>query len=235
MNIVLVLAGGTGSRLGADIPKQYIEVDGKPIISYCLSLLAEHKRVDGIQIVADEMWREFIQNKMYQEEVNESYRRKFKGFSKPGKNRQLSILEGLKDIRAYAEASDGVVVHDAVRPCVTKKLISECLDALEGHDAVVPVLPMKDTVYYSEDKMKISSLLERSHVFAGQAPEAFKLEVYYKANVVLLPNRILNINGAMEPAVLAGMDVVMIPGEEENFKITTKADLEHFRKRCEEI
>lgn len=231
MNIVLVLAGGTGCRLGADIPKQYIEVSGRPIISYCLSLLAEHERVDGIQIVAEETWRDFIQDKMCLETANENYRKKFRGFSDPGKNRQLSILQGLEDIRAYAEPSSGVVVHDAVRPCVTKNLISECLDALVGHEAVVPVLPMKDTVYYSEDHKKISSLLERSHVFAGQAPEAFELEVYYKANTALLPDRILEINGAMEPAVLAGMDVVMIPGDEKNFKITTKADLERFREK----
>lgn len=231
LNIVLVLAGGTGCRLGAEIPKQYIEVKGRPIISYCLSLLAEHDRVEAIQIVADQRWRGFIQDKMSQEASYENYSKKFKGFSNPGENRQLSILQGLEDILAYGEDSDGVIVHDAVRPCVTKEMISACFDALEGHDAVVPVLPMKDTVYYSSDKKKISSLLNRSHIFAGQAPEAFRLQVYYKANRSLLPDRILEINGAMEPAVLVGMDVVMIPGDEENFKITTWADLARFREK----
>lgn len=231
MNIALVLAGGTGCRLGADIPKQYIEVRERPIISYCLSLFAEHEQIDGIQIVADEVWRGFIQDKMRQEACWKDYLGKFKGFSNPGKNRQLSILQGLEDIRTYGEDSDGVIVHDAVRPCVTREMISACLDALEGHDAAVPVLPMKDTVYYSSDNKTISSLLNRSCIFAGQAPEAFRLKGYYRANLSLLPERILEINGAMEPAVLAGMDATMIPGDEENFKITTMADLERFREK----
>ena len=99
---------------------------------------------------------------------------------------------------------------------------------------MLPVLPMKDTVYESENGKTIDSLLERSHIFAGQAPEVFRLEPYYEANRNLLPNRILEINGSTEPAIMAGMDVVMIEGDEDNFKITTMADLKRFQKRIEE-
>lgn len=227
MNIAIILAGGTGKRLGAEIPKQYIEVQGRPIISYCLAKFAEHERIDGIQIVADVMWRRFIQDKMDLEREKESYRKKFLGFSDPGKNRQLSILQGLKDILSYRDHTV-VVIHDAVRPCVTKELISNCLDAAEDHEGAVPILPMKDTMYYSSDKKKITSLLERNKIFAGQAPEAFRLQPYYEANRILMPDQILRINGSAEPAVMAGMDIAVIPGDEENFKITTKKDLEMF-------
>lgn len=65
---------------------------------------------------------------------------------------------------------------------------------------------------------------------AGQAPELFRLGKYYEANLRLLPERIRHIHGSAEPAVLAGMDIAMIPGDEKNFKITTKADLERFEK-----
>ena len=129
MNIAIILAGGTGKRLGAEIPKQYIEVQGRPIISYCLAKFAEHERIDGIQIVADVMWRRFIQDKMDLEREKESYRKKFLGFSDPGKNRQLSILQGLKEILSYRDHTV-VVIHDAVRPCVTKELISKKFFAL---------------------------------------------------------------------------------------------------------
>ena len=108
-------------------------------------------------------------------------------------------------------------------------MISECFIAMEGHDGVLFVLPMKDTVYFSEEGKKIDSLLNRSQIFAGQAPEVFHLGRYYKANVALLPEKILSINGSTEPAILAGMDIVMISGDEGNFKITTKADLERFQ------
>lgn len=93
---------------------------------------------------------------------------------------------------------------------------------------MLPVLPMKDTVYLGDGR-QITSLLEREKVYAGQAPEAFVLGKYYEANERLLPDRIGQINGSTEPAIMAGMDIAMIPGEEGNFKITTQADLERFK------
>ena len=94
----------------------------------------------------------------------------------------------------------------------------------------MPVLPMKDTVYTSLDGRKVTALLDRSTVYAGQAPEVFQIGRYFEANRKLLPEKILKINGSTEPAILDGMDIVMIPGEEGNFKITTGADLERFRR-----
>ena len=89
---------------------------------------------------------------------------------------------------------------------------------------------MKDTVYYSEDGRRISGLLKRSSIFAGQAPEAFVYGKYYEANRALFPEKIKAVNGSTEPAVMAGMDIVMIDGEERNYKITTQADLEKFQR-----
>ena len=229
MNIALVLSGGTGSRLASEIPKQYIEVGGRPVISYCLRRLSDHSGIDGIQIVAAPAWQGQIRKWLAGDGLEE----KFKGFSLPGENRQLSILHGLEDIRGYAGASDLVLIHDAARPLLSAGQISACLDAAAGHDGVIPVLPMKDTVYSSTDGKTISSLLDRSQVFAGQAPEVFRLGAYYEANRRLLPDGILRINGSTEPAILAGMDIAMIPGDEGNFKITTRADLERFIRRAE--
>ena len=89
---------------------------------------------------------------------------------------------------------------------------------------------MKDTVYQSRDGKAISSLLDRNSIFAGQAPEVFLLGKYYEANRRLFPEKILEIKGSTEPAIMAGMDIVMIPGDEGNFKITTREDLERFRQ-----
>lgn len=225
MVIALILSGGTGKRMGTDIPKQYIKVNGRPVISWCMECLATHPKIDAIQIVAEEMWRDTISESM--ECI------KFKGFSAPGENRQLSILNGLEDIRSYAADSDYVLIHDAARPLLSAKMVTDCLSAVTGHDGVIPVLPMKDTVYLSENGKTITSLLNRSQIYAGQAPELFVLGKYYGANKRLMPDEIMKINGSTEPAVMAGMDVAMIPGDEGNFKITTKADLERFEKMIE--
>lgn len=237
MVTALVLSGGTGTRMGINTPKQYIEVKGWPIIYYCLQTLFSHEKIDAVQIVADGMWRKTILDYMGYLEGNENdgtVPKKFRGFSEPGENRQLSIFNGLEDIRKYAEESDIVLIHDAARPLLSADMITACLEALAGHDGALPVLSMKDTVYYSEDGIRVSSLLERARIFAGQAPEAFVLGKYYEANRALLPERILQINGSTEPAILAGLDIAMIPGDEGNFKITTKADLERFREKIED-
>lgn len=222
MNTALILAGGTGTRLGADIPKQYIEVADKPIIAYCLKIFFAHEMIDAVQIVADKMWHEYVLR-----QINSA---KFKGFSLPGATRQLSIYNGLCDVKKYSSDDDCVIIHDAARPLVSAEMITNCFKALEQHDGVLPVLPMKDTVYFSEDGKCISQLVDRSKIYAGQAPEAFKLGKYLVANETLMPEKILAINGSTEPAIMAGMDVAMIDGDEKNFKITTKADLEKFKE-----
>lgn len=232
MNIALILSGGTGTRMGTDIPKQYIEVCGKPIISYGIECISRHPKIDAIQIVAEEEWRELISASIEQlVKIKEAeISSKFKGFSKPGANRQLSIFNGLEAIKVYAEDDDYVLIHDAARPLLSAKQITDCLEAADGHDGVLPVLPMKDTVYSSTDGKTITSLLNRKEIYAGQAPEVFQLGKYYEANRKLLPDKILRINGSTEPAILVGMDIAMIPGDENNFKITTRADLERFER-----
>ena len=151
----------------------------------------------------------------------------------PGENRQLSIFHGIEDIRLYAGEESLLFIHDAARPFLSRKQITDCLDAAPGYDGVLPVLPMKDTVYESRDGKTISALLNRSQIYAGQAPEVFRLGAYYQANKRLLPDNILKINGSTEPAILAGLSIAMIPGDEDNFKVTTAADLERFRRLAE--
>lgn len=220
MNIALILSGGTGARMGTDIPKQYIMVDGRPVIFYALDVFEAHEMIDRIQIVADERWHGLI---------SQYAGKKPAGFSKPGVNRQYSIFNGLADILAYADPGDHVIIHDAARPFPGSGMITEILQTLKNHEAVTPILPLKDTVYLYENGM-FTGTAERSKLAAGQAPEGFLLGRYYEAVKRLLPDRICHITGSLQAALEAGMDAVPIPGDEGNFKITTMADLEKFRQ-----
>lgn len=229
MVIALVLSGGTGTRLGSDCPKQYLEVAGKPVMMYCLETLYRHPDIDGIQIVAAEEWQGYILEQMKKSGIQD----KFRGFAEPGETRQLSIYNGLVQVKEYCDAEDMVLVHDAARPYLSETLITACINGMNGYEGVLPVLPMKDTVYVSRDGKAVTSLLDRSTIYAGQAPEAFLLGKYLAANEALLPDRIKAINGSTEVAILAGMKVAMIPGEESNEKITTRGDLERFQERIQ--
>lgn len=246
MNVALILSGGVGTRLGGDVPKQYRMVGGKPVIAYCLETLAQQKEIEAIQIVAEPSWQEFIMEnrrkpvsddsvlkasgKGESDSADSVWKLKFRGFSLPGDNRQLSIWNGLQDIRKFAGEEDVVLIHDAARPLLSAELIQACFKGMEGYEGVLPVLAMKDTVYLSENGREISGLLDRKQIFAGQAPEAFRIGSYYRANQSLFPDWIRQMNGSTEPAILAGMKIRMIPGDERNFKITTREDLTRFEE-----
>lgn len=257
MNTAILLSGGIGSRMRSDVPKQYLRVQGKMIATYALEALARSPEIGQIVIVADSSWREAILEDAREAFGHLGLPlEKVAGFADPGASRQESILSGLREIaglsepkgadgaareiaygedgQRYGAAGDGmdnggaVLIHDAARPLLREAQIRECFAALPGHDGVMPVLPMKDTVYESLDGRAVTRLLDRATLFAGQAPELFSFYKYYLANLALLPDRIRDVNGSTEPAILSGMDVAMIPGDEGNFKITTREDLERF-------
>ncbi|MDE5950321.1 MAG: 2-C-methyl-D-erythritol 4-phosphate cytidylyltransferase, partial [Acetatifactor sp.] len=92
MNTALILSGGTGSRMGLDTPKQYLEVGGRILLEYCLLTLAESEYIDAVQIVADQEWQDVAGKCVERAGLDD----KFRGFSKPGANRQQSILNGLE-------------------------------------------------------------------------------------------------------------------------------------------
>jgi len=225
MNTAIILAGGTGTRLGADIPKQYIEVKGKPIISYCLRKFEENLNIDSIVIVAAKDWQTYIIEQIKKEDII-----KFTGFAEAGSSRQHSIVNGIKAI----DATEGkIIIHDAARPNVSDQTISLCMSGLDEADGVMPVLPVKDTVYYSETGDQISSLLNRDKLFAGQAPESFNLEKYRRIHESLTETDLSLIRGSSEIAYNNGLKVKLIAGDEHNYKITTVADLEKFRAEIE--
>lgn len=234
MNIAIILAGGTGSRIGGDIPKQFVELAGQMMIMHSMLPFAESEYVSNIQIVADEMYRERIEDAIY-EDPESLIAEKFLGFTNPGENRQLSIYNALKDIEKTFGGDtsfvDAVIIHDAARPFVTLETVNACMLALDEHDGAMPVLPMKDTVYFSRNGQRVDELLNRNNIFAGQTPEAFWYKKYLKANEDLLPDKILHIKGSTEPAIMAGMDIAMIPGDQRNFKVTTVEDLESAKQK----
>ncbi len=226
MNTAIFLAGGNGNRLGGELPKQFQLVNGRMLFFYALLPLFRSQNIDEVVVVADPARKDMILAEIAAS--NEYvFLDKQLTFAEPGRNRQESILNGL---RASSEGTKLVLIQDAARPKVTRTQIDEIFAALDSHDGVMPVLPMKDTVYMSEDGKQVSSLLHREQIFRGQAPELFRFQPYLAACEALLPEQILSVNGSTEPAVLAGMDIVMIPGDENNVKITTAPDLERFRK-----
>ena len=230
MNYGLLLSGGIGSRIGANMPKQYVKAGGHMMVSYALMPLLKCAFIDKVYIVSEEVWRDDIVADVRLMGLDET---KIAGFAFPGESRQSSILNGMEAMLEDAEGNnfaedDTVLVHDGARPFLTEDMLNNCYNGLLGHDGIMPVLPMKDTVYESADGRRVTKLLEREKIYAGQAPELFRLRKYYEANKDLVPLKINEVNGATEPAIMYGMDVAMIMGDESNYKVTTKEDMNRF-------
>ena len=223
--IAIILSGGVGSRMKLDIPKQYIMVENKPIICYCLETFLRNPQIDYIIIgVADE-WKDFVE-----EHISKLNSTKKILFAKPGETRQYSIYNAMNVAKDYgAGDGDTVIIHDAARPLVSNDLISRCILSCNAFDGVMPAIPCKDTVYLSEDGEVINALLNRSHLWCGQAPEAFSFLKYLEAHENTAREDLLKINGSTELAIKAGMNCHMIPGDPLNFKITTPEDLSNFK------
>ena len=223
MNTAIILAGGVGSRMGVDRPKQFLMVQDKPIISYCFDIFQNHQQIDNIVVVVSEQWQGFVEE--YAEKYGVS---KICGYAPAGKTRQHSLYNGLKCIAENAPETDIVIVHDAARPLVSEQIICDCIKGATEFDGAMPVISVKDTVYQSADGEKIGCLLNRSELFAGQAPESFKFKKYYQIHNEVSDDEIGATAGSSEIAYRHGMEIRMVKGSERNLKITTIEDLETF-------
>lgn len=225
MNIAIILSGGVGSRMGLNTPKQYVRVSNKMIITYSLNTFLRHSEINAVIIGCAEEWKEAIQEDISQIEMS-----KIIAWAQAGETRQYSIYNALKVAQEVANGQPcNVIIHDAARPLVSDNLITNCIEGCIDSDGVMPVIPVKDTIYQSTDGKSIDALLNRSQLWCGQAPEAFQLKKYLAIHEAMTHEEILQINGSTEIAFRAGLNCKMIEGDPMNFKITTSEDLIAFK------
>ena len=163
MRVAIILSGGIGSRMGLNIPKQYVEVNDKPIICYTLERFLKDEKTDVVIVGCADEWKSFVE-----EQVLLLGPTKRVYYSKPGETRQYSIFNALIVAEEVgAKDDDVIIIHDAVRPLVSIDLIHCCYEGCNEADGILPVIPVKDTIYYSEDGRTIGSLLDRKFLWAG--------------------------------------------------------------------
>lgn len=224
--VALVLSGGTGSRMGGGIPKQYQTVAGKPVLVRTLERLEECRSVEGVLVVASPGWADSVRRWKAEFSLG-----KLLSVAPAGADRQQSIRNGLLAAQKYMDEDPGagVVVQDAVRPLTSVGLLTALIESLRDAPAVMPVLPVTDTTYTSRDGQWAEGLLDRSALYGGQAPEAFHFWPYLALYRDAPPEELRAMSGSCQLPCSRGWRVKMIPGERENIKITYAVDL----KICE--
>lgn len=221
----VILASGSGRRINREIPKQFLELSGSPLIIHTLKPFEENGKIDEIIVVTRE---DYIDRTW---ELIKRYRlAKVKKTVRGGKTRQESSKKG---IDSCGDETKFVLIHDAVRPLVTNNLLNRLLRALNRHDAVVPVIPSPDTIVETDRKGLIKKVPDRSTLWRVQTPQAFDYQLIKQAHEKALEDGVSNSTDDSSLVSRIGQPVQTIKGDEKNIKITYPADFQIARKMFE--
>ncbi|MEH6405019.1 MAG: bifunctional 2-C-methyl-D-erythritol 4-phosphate cytidylyltransferase/2-C-methyl-D-erythritol 2,4-cyclodiphosphate synthase [Sneathiella sp.] len=210
--IALIVAAGTGSRTGLDFPKQYLKLGKKSVLSSAIDQFLIHPSVDHVQVIInpndEDLYCEAIENRTVLPWVA------------GGKTRQESVRLGLESIKQKSPTY--VLIHDAARPFVDKSLIDRCLAGLKESDAVLPAMPVIDTLKSVESNI-VTGTVDRAKIVAAQTPQSFNYNSILSAHTKFLDEQVTDDIALAE---LAGIPVKWVMGDAANIKITTKEDIE---------
>lgn len=215
----IVLAAGKGTRMGGDVHKQYLLLNGKPVLYYSLKAL-EDSRVDHIILVTGESEIDYCQK-----EIIEKYGfQKVKKVVAGGAERYHSVFCGLQ----AAEGADYVLIHDGARPFVENAILERCMEAVEKYQACVVGMPVKDTIKIADENEFAKETPDRRGLWMIQTPQAFSYELIAGAYEKLLEdekNQVGITDDAMVVESMTARKVKLIRGSYENMKVTTPEDI----------
>ena len=225
---VIIAAGGRGVRLGADLPKQFLEIGGRSLLERSIERFALHPGVAEVIVALPTAFVQPVAARM--SELGWSQVRCVEG----GARRQDSVANAV----AHARADAGVIaIHDAARPFVSAALIDRTIAAAVEHGAAIAALPVRDTVKQAggertDPSRPIAATLPREDIFLAQTPQAFRRDVLLRA---LETGRELGLEASDEAMLTerAGWPAHLVAGDPANMKITTPEDFEEARARLE--
>ena len=225
MTIAVLIAGGTGARMGQNIPKQFLNVQDKPVIVYTMERFQRNPEVDGIVVVTLPNWTEFVW----------AYAKQF-GIAKldrivsGGKNGQDSIRNGLYDLsERYNGEEDIVLIHDAIRPLVSAEVISDNIRVCREYGNAITVVPCTAAMLKTYDSISTTEQVPRDYLKTTQTPQAFFIRDIVGAHKEALSKGITNSVASCTMYIELGRKLFMSNGSEKNIKLTTTEDIEIFK------
>lgn len=228
MNIALIIAGGSGSRMGQDIPKQFVNVYDKPVIIYTLEGFQKHPEIDAIEVVCIDGWQDML--KAYAKQFNIS---KLKWVVPGGASGQESIRNGIYALEGKASPDDIVVIHDGVRPLLDSSVLSDVLKVCREHGNAVTSMPYNEQIFVKDknDSSVTTEYIPRETLRRVSTPQAYRfgklLSSYKKAFAEGIGIYGSSYTNTM--MVELGETLHFAAGSDRNIKLTTKDDLELFK------
>jgi 2-C-methyl-D-erythritol 4-phosphate cytidylyltransferase len=225
MNYLLLMMGGSGTRLGADRPKQYIEIDGIPIFFYILRSYNQLDCIDEIIIVSNEMWIDYVQKWVDSLELKKPI-----SIVAGGETRSHSVYYGLKAISNKAKYEDIVLFHDATHPYVDESGTIEVINAIKEYGGATLGAFQYDTVYKMNGEGFITDVIPRQELVAGASPEGFKFGEIFPIYDQSSDEELESMTSGGALALEYGIKMKTIEANVINLKITYPHDLEIFKK-----
>lgn len=224
MNIALIIAGGKGVRMNQEIPKQFLNVNDKPVIIYTLEAFEKHTDIDAIAVVCIEGWESILTAYARQHNIT-----KLRHIIPGGENGQSSIRNGVMELEKHYSPDDLVLVHDAIRPMVSQDIISDCIATCHQFGSAIATIPCQEAMLETTDQVSTCSSYPRQNLKRTQTPQAFPLGNICNAHREALEKGITNSVASCTLMVELGKTVYFSAGSEKNIKLTTMDDLDIFK------
>lgn len=228
MITAMLFAGGIGARMkSVDMPKQFLDVGGKPIIIHTMEHFANHPEVDNIVVACKEDWIDYLKDLVDKFNV-----KKVKSIVPGGASGFDSIHNGVVETSRYSkDPEDIILICDGVRPMLSEELISNCINDTRKYKTAVPVTPAIDSLLYSEDGTSCGKSYQRSTMYITQAPQGYTMERILWAHDEAYKRGITNPVSSSELFIELGEKVHIFIGERFNIKVTTPEDLTALRSQ----
>ena len=224
-NIALIIAGGIGSRMNQDIPKQFINVYDKPVIVYTMEAFQKHPQIDAIEVVCLDGWHDVL--RAYAKQFGIA---KLENVVSGGKNGQDSIRNGLHDIISrHSDNDDIVLIHDAIRPMVSEDIISDSIRVCREFGNAITVVPCTAAMLKTYDALSTTEQVPRDNLKITQTPQTFYVKDIIEAHKEALSKNITNSVASCTMYIELGRKLYMSAGSEKNLKLTTAEDIEIFK------
>lgn len=226
MNIALIIAGGSGQRMGQSIPKQFINIYDKPVLIYTLESFQKHPQIDAIEVVCIDGWHDVLRAYAKQYGIT-----KLKWIVSGGKTGQESIRNGVYNLEGICTDTDTVVIHDGIRPLVEESVLSDVLVTCEKYGNGVTSMPYNEQIFVVDDEYSTTKYIPRETLRRVSTPQAYKFGKLLWAYKKAFAEEIGIYGSAYTNTMMAdlGERLYFAQGSDKNIKLTTKDDMELFK------
>ena len=226
MNLAIVIAGGSGTRMGLDIPKQFVNIYDKPVIIYTLEGFERHPMIDEIEVVCIDGWHDVL--KAYARQFGIT---KLKRVVSGGKTGQESIRNGVFALEGYLSDDDTVIIHDGIRPLVDKEVLTDVIVTCRKYGNAVTSMPYNEQIFVVDDELSTVKYIPRETIRRVATPQAYKFGKLDKAYHEAFEKKIGIYGSSYTNTMMAdlGERLYFAAGSDKNIKLTTRDDLALFK------